>query len=76
MKLHHINQIKKIILIELKNGIVSINKNIAHIILEHHQYIDNNDIISISFNNNSSINLIGYCKFSFDLKCNKIPIII
>jgi translation initiation factor 2 subunit 3 len=59
------------------NGkIVSMNNNIAHIILEHHQYIDNNDIISISFNNNSSINLIGYCKFSFDLKCNKIPIII
>jgi len=28
LKLHHINQIKKIISIELKNGIVSINKKL------------------------------------------------
>lgn len=51
------------------NGKITSKKNdIIKIQLEKYQYIDDNDIITISHNNNGSINLIGYCIFSKDLK--------
>ena len=47
-------------------------KNTIKIKLENYQYIDDNDIITISNTENNSINLIGYCKFSSQLNHSKI----
>jgi translation initiation factor 2 subunit 3 len=48
------------------------NNNIIKIKLENYQYIDNNDIITISISQNGSVNLVGYCVFSKDLHYNQI----
>jgi translation initiation factor 2 subunit 3 len=51
------------------NGKITSKKGeIIKIQLDNYQYIDDNDIITISQNNNGCINLIGYCIFSKKLK--------
>jgi len=55
------------------NGkITSINNNIINIKLDNYQYINNDDIITISMSFNNSINLQGYCVFNKTLKYNEI----
>jgi translation initiation factor 2 subunit 3 len=48
------------------------NNNIIKIKLENYQYIDDNDIITISISQNGSVNLVGYCVFSKELHYNQI----
>jgi translation initiation factor 2 subunit 3 len=50
-----------------------INDNIIRVYLDNYQYIENNDIITISINNgNTSINLLDYCKFDNTLNFQEI----
>jgi translation initiation factor 2 subunit 3 len=44
------------------------NDKLYEIKLEEYQYIDDGDIITISTNQNSSINLLDFCKFDKNLK--------
>ena len=50
-----------------------IEGNLYEVKLDNYQYIDNNDIITISINNNSSITLLDFCKFDINQKYQSIP---
>lgn len=52
--------------------ITSKKGDIIRIQLDNYQYIDDNDIITISQTTNGSINLVGYCVFSKELKYTHI----
>jgi translation initiation factor 2 subunit 3 len=49
-----------------------IEENLYEVKLDNYQYIDNNDIITISINNNSSITLLDFCKFDINQKYQSI----
>jgi translation initiation factor 2 subunit 3 len=49
-----------------------IEGNLYEVKLDNYQYIDNNDIITISINNNSSIALLDFCKFDMNQKYQSI----
>lgn len=57
------------------NGTIKkIEENLIKVILESKQYIDHNDIITISINTAGSIHLLDYCKFDINNTHNMLEI--
>jgi translation initiation factor 2 subunit 3 len=57
------------------NGTIKkIEENLIKVILESKQYIDHNDIITISINTAGSIHLLDYCKFDIKQTHNMLEI--